>query len=457
MRLPNQIQSSRDIGAPSASDGRSASIPIWFRAAMAILAAAATGFSGYLAWLSLTGDSVVGCGGGGTFDCEHVLATRWSTWFGVPIAMPAVALYGSILAAIGFLSPIAPAGVRRIAWWIVLGLSAIAGLTAVWFVGLQVFAVGRLCWPCLATHSCGISLAILAWSALLWASRRDADLPSAKWVAAAGSFAAVAVLVGGQLVYEPQMFRIDRDESPIAAADGEDAKHKTNGDVQEKSSASNADSTNPSAVGDPTHTAQKPPLSRPIKLRNTDKTFDVYEHPILGSPDAEHVIVEMFDYTCHYCRDQHAQLEEARKHFGDRLAVLTFPTPLNGRCNSFVPPLSDGPHEFACNYARLAVSVWLADRTKFAEFHEWLFTGKEPPPLKEARAKVQELVGQKGIDIADNSPDPIHQVEQYTNLFGALNGGKMPKLIDEHMLIDGRFRDGKQMIEVLAEQWKLRK
>jgi hypothetical protein len=31
----------------------------------------------------------------------------------------------------------------------------------------------------------------------------------------------------------------------------------------------------------------------------------------------------------------------------------------------------------------------------------------------------------------------------------------MPKLIDEHMLIDGRFRDGKQMIEVLEEQWQM--
>jgi protein-disulfide isomerase len=169
------------------------------------------------------------------------------------------------------------------------------------------------------------------------------------------------------------------------------------------------------------------------------------------------VIVEMFDYTCHYCRDQHAQLEEARQHFGDRLAILAFPTPLNGRCNSFVPPLADGPHQFACNYARLAVSVWLADRTKFAEFHDWLFKGDEPPPLEAARTKVRALVGQKGLDLAENSAESIQQIEQYTNLFGALNGGKMPKLIDEHMLIDGRFRDGKQMIEVLEEQWKWRK
>lgn len=421
------------------------------RVLISLLAAGATGFAAYLTWLSMTGDRVAGCGGDGAFDCDHVLSTRWSTWLGVPIAIPAVAVYGAILASIGFLSPQVPLVVRRAAGFVVLLLSAIAACAAVWFVGLQVFAVGRLCWPCLATHACGIVLAATAWRTTILASRRGVEsVPTRRWIAGAASLVCAGVLVGGQLAYEPQTFRIDRDSSPVASANGESASGESGkADVAASASTASGGATN--------HSAQKPVSSRIIKLHKTHMTFDVYEEPLLGSPDAEHVIVKLFDYTCTHCRDQHFQLEEARKEFGNRLAIMVLPSPNNGRCNPFADVHPDGPQAFACSYAKLAVAVWRTDRTKFAEFHHWLFEPETPPSVDEARKKARELVGEAAIHMVDNSAVPIEQIERYTNLYGSVGRGKIPKLIDEQMIIDGRFQNGRQIIEVLEEEWRRRK
>lgn len=454
MRLPNQVERNHELSRRGLPVGRGAghdfAPSLAIRVALALLAAAAAGLSAYLAWLSLTGGSVAGCDAAGAFDCDHVLATRWSSWLGVPIALPAAAVYGSILAAAGFLSPRVPAGVRRAAWWIVLGLSATAALAAMWFVGLQVLAIGRLCWPCLATHACGLALAATAWATAIAGPRRgDGDVPAANWMPAAAGLVCVGVLVGGQLAYEPPTFRIDRDETPVAAAEAPANSLASSQGAEDKAS------TPSTAAGETAHTAQKPALSRILKLRNTTMTLDAYEHPILGSPDAEHALVKVFDYTCHHCRDQHFQLEEARAILGSRLAILVLPTPMNGKCNPFAPPKSDGPTAHACLYARLAVAVWRTDRAKFAEFHHWLFEPETPPPVEEARNKARALAGEAALRLVDNSPEPIAQVDVYTKLYGALGGGKIPKLVDEHTIIDGRFQSGKQIVEVLEEQWKM--
>ena len=37
--------------------------------------------------------------------------------------------------------------------------------------------------------------------------------------------------------------------------------------------------------------------------------------------------------------------------------------------------------------------MWDAAAERFAEFHEWMFTGARPPMLAEARGRAEELVG----------------------------------------------------------------
>ncbi|MEX2185864.1 MAG: vitamin K epoxide reductase family protein [Pirellulales bacterium] len=455
MRLPSEIEADRrgDAGA-FGSVGEFAGVgavccSLATRALLALLAATALGFSAYLAWLSLSGGTVAGCNGEGAFDCDHVLTTRWSTWLGVPIALPAAMIYGSVLATVWFLGPSVPTTVRRVAWTVVLTFTAAAALAATWFIGLQALVIGHLCWPCLATHGSGLLLAAAAWAAVFIAARRvGTPLGGSAFVAGGIALAATGVLVGGQLAYEPPTFRIDRGESPRVA----DANKSSVADAAAKSSTD--PQPNGSAGASSERTAQKPPLSRILHLHKMTTTLDAYEHPILGSPDAEHVIVKLFDYTCHHCRDQHFQLEEARRHFGDRLAIVVLPTPMNRACNAFVSDSGSGPRAQACVYALLAVAVWQTDRTKFEAFHHWLFEPETPRPIDDVRARVREIVGQAGIDRADNSLEPRQAIEKYTNLYGSLGKGNIPKLVDANFVIDGRFRDAQQLVEVLEEEWK---
>ncbi len=76
-------------------------------------------------------------------------------------------------------------------------MSAIAaGLAAIWFISLQVFALGHLCVYCLAAHSCGLVLcALLVWKRPL-GNRTTARL-------AAVSVLGIALLIGTQVLSAP--------------------------------------------------------------------------------------------------------------------------------------------------------------------------------------------------------------------------------------------------------------
>jgi protein-disulfide isomerase len=304
-----------------------------------------------------------------------------------------------------------------------------------------------------ATHTCGIVLAAAVWTLGHFASRRE-HLPSTRSAMLSGvaSLSLLATLVVGQLAYEPDMYRIDSaDTTPMASGkeSSEDKVKPTDG-VQAEPAANGT--ANPSAES--AHATQKPALSRIVKLHKTKTTLDAYEHPVLGSPDAEHVVVKLFDYGCHHCRDQHFQIEEARKILGSRLAVLVLPVPMNRSCNAFAPVVSSGPQMQSCVFARSAIAVWRTDRTKFADFHHWLFEPEKPRTSDEVRSHLQEVAGAAAVTLADNSLDVRKQIEDYTNLYDALGRGKIPKLVGPTFLIDGRFRDGKQLAEVLEGQWQ---
>lgn len=455
MRLPSQLAATPKTGQDATAAGVGAmSCSLAARGVLALLSAVALAFSAYLAWLSISGGAVPGCDPGGAFDCDHVLSTRWSSWLGVPIALPAAMIYASVLAAVWFLGPTVPSAVRRAAWAIVLSLTAMAALAALWFIGLQAIAIGHYCWPCLTTHTTALLLAAATWTVACRETRGAGNLfgrPAA--LSAAIAVAAASILIAGQLAYEPQTFRIDRDDSPsgspsLAATDSQPASG-----APPQSPTSPTAPTSADAANDPPHTVQKPPLSRILHLHKTTLTVDAYEQPIVGSPDAEHVIVKLFDYTCHHCRDQHFQLEEARKHFGDRLAIVVLPVPMNHQCNPHASPAGSGPRAHACAYARYAVALWQTDRARFAEFHHWMFEPETPPPVEEVRKMARQLAGQAVIDCADSSPTPRDAIRTYVALYDALGRGNIPKLVDKHFLIDGRFRDGQQIVEVLETEW----
>jgi protein-disulfide isomerase/uncharacterized membrane protein len=428
-------------GSPGDSPGNDADEPRWLsvgrRAVLASLAALALGLACYLSWVALSGGSVAGCGGD-VVDCDTVLSTRWNQWFGVSVALLAVGVYGSLFVSVWFLAPAVPAPVRRGAWMVTLALAAAAGGAALWFSGLQLLAIGKFCVPCLATHACGLTLAALVWRWGALGQRAGRVSRSSLAIAGGVGGALIALLAGGQAAYQSPQFRIDRSDDSVAQA-------KPSSSAATQGAAAGGSSTAA------TTTVNKPPLSRILKFHKLSKPIDVYEEPILGSPDAEHVVVKLFDYSCPHCREQHFQLEEARKHFGNRLAIVVLPVPLNHSCNRYAPaPQSnDAPNALACVYARTAIAVWATDRTKFAEFHHWMFVPETPPTADAVREYVTKLIGGPLNDDWRQS----ERLSRYVELYGEAGGGKLPKLIAERMTINGSVRDANELIATLEKEW----
>lgn len=165
---------------------------IW---ALRLLCGVALTISGYLTWVALNKSGVSGCGGS-VFDCDHVLSSRWSMWFSAPVAMGAVGLYSVAIVALGFCSSNRSEAQRRFALptFTICGITA--GLSAIWFVSLQVFAIGHFCSYCLAAHGCGLLIAtLIVWKRPLGTVRTAAFSTC--------SAVCVSVLIGGQLMTPP--------------------------------------------------------------------------------------------------------------------------------------------------------------------------------------------------------------------------------------------------------------
>ena len=147
-----------DVGTSDALSSTSAELPsarfVW---SLRLICAAALGISMYLAWTAFSMGTVFGCSGGDLIDCEHVLTSHWSKVMGVPVSVPAAGLYASLIALLAFARKDGPNRLRQLVWGGMTLGSVMAGLAAMWFIGLQVFEF-KFCPYCLVVHTCGIIL-----------------------------------------------------------------------------------------------------------------------------------------------------------------------------------------------------------------------------------------------------------------------------------------------------------
>lgn len=159
------------------------------------LCCVALAISGYLTWVVFNQSAVAGCGGS-IFDCDHVLSSRWSKLFSAPVSLGAVGLYVTALVALGFSGARASERQLRFALPTLTTCGVAAGLAAVWFISLQVFAIGHFCSYCLAAHACGLLIASL----ILW--KRPLGMKHTATFSGC-SAVCVAVLIGGQVLTPP--------------------------------------------------------------------------------------------------------------------------------------------------------------------------------------------------------------------------------------------------------------
>ena len=327
----------------------------WLMVAIAVAAAA---LSLWLTIEKLTGQitSLVGCGAGS--GCANVLGSKWSMVFGViPVSIFSFLLYVAVIISL-WLKGDNIRWFRLLAGWMFVG-------AAVWFTALQLFVLNTICPYCMTMHGLGVVLGIL----LLLAEFKAEGFLNRSITSLT---LAVALIVGLAAV---QYF----------------------GPVPETHRLVNV--TGVEVGGNSTaHTAGE---GRLVSFFDGKKSFRVDELPHMGSPDAEHVIVKYYDYTCDACRDVHGDLETMLAKYPDKLAVIVLPVPLNKSCNPHLP-LGVKDHENACEFAKLALRVWRADRSKFIEFHKWLFE-YHAQPYEAAEAMAYSLVGAEKMEAVDQA------------------------------------------------------
>jgi hypothetical protein len=133
--------------------------------------------------------------------------------------------------------------------------------------------------------------------------------------------------------------------------------------------------------------------------------------PLMGSPEAPHVVIFFHQYTCPHCRQMHRHLRDAVARYGNQLAVLVLP---------YAPDISAAATQPSCvglgvgEYARLALAVWRLKKEEFADFEDYLRSS--PPPmlanaqfpdiisLDQARRKVASIVTEQALADALHEP-----------------------------------------------------
>lgn len=399
-----------------------------------LLVLIAMSISAYLAYGALTGDAVVGCGPDS--GCDQVLGSRWAYWLGVPVSALALMIYSLILGASFRLGLPRDAKVQRITWaWLVGGAIVVFG-SAAWFVGLQAFLLKSFCAYCMTAHSCGALAAILILVNAPIRSREARPWELEKLVFLAPrvfrrvvivAVAALAMLVVGQLKYERRTMVVKPAISGTNAAPAAST-------ASTSAPPTLAAATNP-PVPTPTVTAP-PPVPTPTEKRilpiyGGRFELDVFDLPTIGAATNKHIAVSLFDYTCHHCRSMHPLLVEAQRMFGNQLAIVSLPMPLDPLCNPTMQRANPS-HTNACAYAKLSLAVWRADRSKHAEFDHWLMEGAKPPPLADAEARAAQLVGDPAIRQAMLDPWANTQLQTDIAIYEVAyraGRGQMPQLI----------------------------
>ena len=352
---------------------------------MMVLTFFALVLSSVMSWHYLADGSMAGCGGGS--PCEEVLNSRWSMVAGIlPVSGLAMGVYLAMLVASLFIGQATEAPIRHMAWKVMLILAGSVAGSAIWFTIIQKWIIGNFCLYCMTTHITGLLLAALViWRAVMEFDEHTA-MPVIRPLQATGLAMSGLVLAGILPVTQVVL-------APSAVYTG--------GESQDNLPA-----------------------------------IDYHAVPMVGSPDALYVVTLLFDYQCSHCQKIHFMLDEAVRRYAGKLAFALCPAPLSTQCNPYIPRDAD---EFknSCELAKIGLAVWEADKERFADFENWMFTFESgdrwiPRSPETARTKAVELVGQAEFDAAWSDPWIVEYLQTSVRIYGQTirNGmGGIPKMI----------------------------
>lgn len=466
-----------------------------------MLAWLAFGVASYLAWHAVTQTSVAGCTAGSNEGCDAVLSSSWSKWLGIPVAFLGLTCYAT-LATLSVLLGLRSTWANRWISTVFVMLSLAAAGASLWFVGLQIFALG-FCPYCLVADSCGIALGVIAtifavrsvYSQHGMAPRspiqpglmalrttipianRTVPLavrtePSSPGLlpALGGAIPLIVLLIGGQLLFASKTFDVQKvalkDSIQMVGSKGETTNaapggtervamrvpSEEEGNVRPSlSTGAPSQNAKPDATGKVAASSEsdKPPAEpieptkkRLVKFLGGKLTLDVYQHPVIGSPEAPHIAVEMVSYDCPHCRKMFPMIEHALERYGDQVALLVMVQPLEKECNKLVTDPA-ASHDGACAIARLAMGVARVNPSSFADFHEFLMSGDKdkPPAMQTVLPKAHVLADRSRLRQLTQSDELAKQLEDYIDLYATLqkqsgkkNFGLPVQILGDHVM-----------------------
>jgi uncharacterized membrane protein len=366
----------------------------------------ALGVSAYLLFVSFSGSAVAGCGPDS--GCDRVLQSRWSRLFGIPVSAFSVLIYGALFAATFRFTRKAEPATQRATWRMIIPLIIVVIASVLWFAALQIGVLKQMCPLCMTVHGAGLVASVLLLLAAPiekapekpWQAEKQVYVPPR--VAAIASIAALgafAVFATGQVLYKPKTYSFQTYDGKFQ--------------------------------------------------------FDLNDVPLIGSPKVTNAIVSLFDYTCHHCRIMHWHLMDAHNKLSNQLSIISLPNPLDSRCNSNVRTPRPNPHQDACDYAKLGLAVWRANRKVHHQFDDWLFTPEQPPTVAQAHQFAANLVGSNQLSKAMEDPWVSKTLQLgitvYSTNYIHFKMGNMPQLIIGTNIVLSTFRDTAQMYQMLEQ------
>jgi hypothetical protein len=208
----------------------------------------------------------------------------------------------------------------------------------------------------------------------------------------------------------------DADASTNGNNDSNASETAQSADTNDDNSKSSSDATvTKDNVPTTEPPATEPQRERIVKLLGGKLTLNTYQHPIIGSPEAPHIVVELVSYDCKHCRKLNPFIHKALERYGDQVAVIVMPFPMEKSCNPKWPGES---HAGACGMARRACAIAQLNPRAFAKFHDFLMSGGDKPPTTEKVVpKANGLVNRDQLRQKIGSPEIKKQVDNYVNLF----------------------------------------
>lgn len=479
--------------------------------AMFVVALIGVGLSCYLSWAALTSSKVAGCGSGQVFDCSHVLQSKWSTVFGIPVGVPAAAVYLTVLAALTVDTVSQGKRIKQVARMTLALCAFAAAFSALWFIFLQLFVVEHLCQYCLGAHACSLVLAgLVVWNLAL--SKSKIAVLSALGIASVAVLATSQVMAEPPKTYEIETFAIPvetNDEPGVAedfenlfSAPGFDSEDSTTQpddqslfeapgstsepddpevslraprsihsgmnlglmgwfgastglvswspqDAQEVQDGQSTEAAESDAKTEQEAAPAKKDPPRLVTINGGRSKLNAAHWPLVGQTDAEKILVEMFDYTCPHCRENHKSVKGAMDQLGsDKLSIVALCVPMNSRCNGSIQ-VTDAKHAEACDLAKLSIAVWLVDPVVFQEFHEWMFTGNHAPSYSTALARANSMVDQAKLAKQLNGKVAGQYVTKQVQLYQMLGAGTVPKLLLPQSTVSGKVGSPSALIQIV--------